>query len=158
MSGNATKSTDLANPKDAIGEKKPPLGLIPAAALIHEAMVMRDGATKYGPYNWRGKKVRYTVYVNAALRHLLAALDGEEVASDSKRLHLAHARACLGILIDAKETGNLIDDRPAPGAAGRLIGELTEKASMYDAWWKDPATMQEIEARREGRPIMGGTE
>jgi len=59
------------NPKDLIGTKKPPLGLVPTAGIIHEAMAMKDGAKKYGPYNWRenGKAVRYTVYHNAALRH-----------------------------------------------------------------------------------------
>jgi len=33
----------------------------------------------------------------------------------------------MGILLDAEATGNLIDDRPTPGPAGKLIEQLTEK-------------------------------
>ena len=46
------------NPKSAFGVKKPPLHLIPPAALAHEAMAMADGAAKYGPYNWRENSPR----------------------------------------------------------------------------------------------------
>jgi len=41
------------NPKDRIGIKKPPIHLVPPVAIIHEAMAFKDGADKYGPYNWR---------------------------------------------------------------------------------------------------------
>lgn len=113
------------NPKDLIGSRKPDLSLIPPSALVLDALVMADGARKYGPYNWREKPVRARCYVAAALRHLLAYLDGEDNATDSGLSHLAHARAGIGILIDAIETGNVIDDRPLPGAASRLIRENT---------------------------------
>lgn len=115
------------NPKDALGVKKPPLHLVPATALIAEAQVMRLGAKKYGPYNWRGAKVRATVYVAAALRHLLSYLDGEDIDPESGESHLAHARACEGIVIDALATGNLVDDRPPAGAAAAMIRERAEK-------------------------------
>lgn len=114
------------NPKDAIGLKKPPLRLIPASALIYLARVMGLGASKYGPYNWRENAVRYTVYIEAAQRHLLQALDGEELDPESGQPHVAHAMACMAIILDAKATGNLVDDRPIPGAAARLLAELTE--------------------------------
>ena len=58
---------------------------------------------------------------------LMAWLDGEENAADSGKPHLAHALACLGIIVDAKETGNLVDDRPLPGVAAKLIAELEQK-------------------------------
>ena len=114
------------NPKDLLGLKKPPLRLVPAAGIIYVSRVMGLGAAKYGPYNWRGNAIRYTVYVEAAMRHLLAALDGEEVDPESGQPHAAHAAACMMILLDAKATGNLVDDRPTPGAAARLLAELTE--------------------------------
>ena len=113
------------NPKDLIGVKKPHLELVPAALIIQVAEAMRNGADKFGPYNWRGNKVRASVYVAAAMRHLLQWHDGEEKASDSGVHHLAHAAACLGILLDAQFTGNLADDRPMPGAATALISSLT---------------------------------
>ena len=115
------------NPKSAFGVKKPPLHLIPGAALIHEAVVFGLGATKYGPFNWRGNSVSASVYQSAALRHLASWFDGEDLDPESGASHLAHARACLGIILDAKETGNLIDDRPSPGAASALIAQLTKK-------------------------------
>jgi hypothetical protein len=118
--------SDDANPKDRIGTTKPQLHLVPAALSIHVARAMEDGAAKYGAYNWRGKKVRATVYISAMLRHLLDYLDGEDCAEDSGVHHLGHAAACAGILLDAEATGNLIDDRPAEGAAAKLIKQFTE--------------------------------
>lgn len=115
------------NPKSAFGVKKPPLHLIPPVALAHEAMAMGNGAAKYGPYNWRENSVAASIYVAAALRHLLAWHEGEELAEDSGVHHLAHARACLGILLDAMEGGNLIDDRPLKGAFPETQKKLTRE-------------------------------
>lgn len=118
---------DETNPKDRIGIKKPQVHLVPPAAVLHMAKAFEDGAKKYGPYNWRDKKVRATVYLSAALRHLYEYLDGDTYARDSGHHHLAHLLACAAILLDAEETGNLIDDRPPKGAAGDMIERLTLK-------------------------------
>ena len=121
---------DKSNPKDLVGETKPQLHLVPPAALIYMAKVMELGAKKYGPYNWRSNKVRHTVYLSAALRHLLTALDGESIDPESGSLHVAHAAACMAIIMDAKATGNLIDDLPIPGKAAELIKQLTVKKAL----------------------------
>lgn len=121
---------DLSNPKDRLGDTKPQLHLVPPSAVIHMASAMQYGAEKYGPYNWRDKKVRATVYIAAALRHLNSYLDGEDYAPDSGVHHLAHAAAGIGILLDAKETGCLIDDRPPKGKAAELIGRLTKQKKL----------------------------
>jgi hypothetical protein len=114
------------NPKDRIGQTKPPLHLIPPAAEVLESIVMGLGAKKYGgPFNWRSAKVRATVYIAAAKRHLAQWLDGESNDAESGVSHLAHARACLGILLDAQATGNMVDDRPPPGVATVLIEQHT---------------------------------
>lgn len=115
---------DTTNPKDLLGIKKVRLSLVPPSSTIYQATAMENGAEKYGPYNWRKKKVIASIYVDACKRHLDSWLDGEEFADDSKVHHLAHALGCLGIIVDAKETGNLIDDRPTPGAASQLIERL----------------------------------
>lgn len=109
------------NPKTVQGEKKIDLSLVPPSAIIAEARVMAIGAHKYGPYNWRDKTVSSRVYTAAALRHILTWQDGEEIDPESGESHLAHARACLGIVIDAKSIGKLNDNRPTAGAAGRLL-------------------------------------
>lgn len=114
------------NPKTRIGAAKPSIGLIPPAALIHFAKAMENGASKYGAYNWRDKQVEAMTYVHASLRHILAYLDGEDIAEDSGVHHLAHAGACMALLLDALETGNLVDNRPTAGAAARLIKEHTD--------------------------------
>ncbi len=125
-----TPDAEGENPKDRIGETKPPLHLIPPAAEILEAVVMGLGAKKYQPFNWRKSKVRATVYISAARRHLAQWLDGNNDDSESGVSHLAHARACLGILLDAQATGNLVDDRPPPGAASTLILQHTQDVPL----------------------------
>lgn len=117
--------SDATNPKDLVGATKPQLHLIPPAAALYEAKVMALGAVKYGPYNWREKKVRLTVYISAAQRHLAQLLDGEDLDAESGQPHAAHVRSCMGIILDALATGNLIDDRPPVGAASKLIKEMT---------------------------------
>lgn len=125
------------NPKDAIGLTKPQLHLVPPALSLHVSQAMADGAKKYGAYNWRERDVRLTVYIAAAMRHLFSLLDGEDRARDSGHLHAAHVAACMAIILDAGETGNLIDDRPMAGPASDLIDELTLKP-------QEPAKIEKV--------------
>ena len=113
------------NEKDRVGATKPPLNLIPPAAEILESMVMGLGAEKYGAFNWRHEKIQASIYIAAIRRHLAQWHDGEDDDPESGMSHLAHARANLGILIDAITAGKVIDDRPPPGAASELIRKLT---------------------------------
>ncbi len=122
----AKMKKNKANPKDLIGVKKPNLSLFPGTAIIHGAKVMENGKIKYGLYNWREHKVQMMIYFDAALRHIYSAIDGEDLASDSNLDHIAHAMMCLAILLDAKEGGNLIDDRPNKGQSAQLIERLTK--------------------------------
>ena len=115
------------NPKQILGDKKVNMSVVPASSTIYEALAMQDGARKYGPFNWRITKVEAMTYVAACKRHLDSWVDGEANASDSGYPHLAHAKACLGILIDALETENLIDNRPAPGNAAALLARWEKK-------------------------------
>ena len=110
------------NPKQAYGDLKVPLALIPPPALILMADVFKEGARKYGAYNWRDQPVESMTYIHAALRHIMAFLDGEELDPESDgKPHLAHAMASLAILLDAAVTGNLLDNRPKRGIAGELL-------------------------------------
>lgn len=121
---------DETNPKDRLGVLKPRLSLVPPASILYEALAMEDGANKYGPYNWREKKVKLSIYIDACKRHLDSYWDGEDNAKDSGKPHLAHAKACLGIIIDALETGNLINDRPIKGPMSDLIDRFTKKKAV----------------------------
>jgi hypothetical protein len=125
--------TNKPNPKDLLGVKKVSITKFPATALAHGAHAMMDGARKYGPFNWRGNAVIASIYIDACMRHLTAWFDGEETASDSGVHHLGHAIACLGILLDAQETGNLIDDRPEGGKLPDLLTRLNKKITEKNA-------------------------
>jgi len=115
------------NPKDIIGTRKPALHLVPQSANILEAVVFGHGAEKYGgAYNWRVKPVRASIYLSAAMRHLAQWLDRQNDDPESGISHLAHARACLAILIDAQTTDSLIDDRPPVGKSAELIQKHTK--------------------------------
>lgn len=108
---------------------------VSAIADAHEACAMMDGEWKYGFRNWRAKKVRARVYIAAALRHLLAYSDMEDYADDSGVHHLGHGRACMGILLDAMETGNLIDDRAKgvlPAVLDRLGKWVVKRRAFYE--------------------------
>lgn len=113
------------NPKTRFGALKPNLSLVPPASIIYAALALQDGARKYGAYNWRSHTVSTNTYIAAALRHIAQFQDGEVVDPDSGFPHLAHALASLSVLVDAYETGNLLDDRPPAGAAAELIRRWT---------------------------------
>lgn len=120
------RSEPVENPKDTIGLTKLPMHLWPEAASMYGCLGLLDGALKYGRNNWRAAGIYYTVYIDAARRHLTAILEGEEVDPDSGLPHLSHALATMGIIADALMTGKLIDDRNFNGAGYRsLVEELT---------------------------------
>jgi hypothetical protein len=108
------------NPKTAVGATKVPLHLVPPVASHYLALAFKDGASKYGPYNWREHRVSASVYYGAIRRHADAWWDGEDVSRDALVHHLGHVMACCAILLDAMSVGKLNDDRPLPGAAGEL--------------------------------------
>ena len=105
------KLTDT-NPKTAFGVKKPNLGLIPKVALEAAAAAYELGAGKYGPWNWRETSVSAMVYVNAMLRHIQEWKEVEDNDPDTMKSHLGSVIASCGILLDAQDTGCLVDDRP----------------------------------------------
>jgi hypothetical protein len=115
------------NPKTGAGAKKPDLSVIPPTSMLHLATAMMNGATKYGPFNWRDQPISVRPYVTAMQRHILAYLDGEDFSADTTEAgapvhHLAHAMACCAILLDAMECGTLTDNRPkVKGRTGQMI-------------------------------------
>lgn len=118
--------TKPANPKQAFGDRKVPMHLVPASAQAAIAMGLKDGARKYGEFNWRQLDVETMTYVGAAMRHLGAWVDGEDIDPDSGNNHLYHAIASLAILIDAVENGQYIDTRPPPGPTAKMLKEGME--------------------------------
>lgn len=101
-----------SNPKDAIGDKKAPVHLCSPIATLHWSLAQFAGLTKYGAWNWRAEGVRASVYIAALQRHTLGYLSGEELDPVDGTHHLGNAMACAAILLEARECGLLVDDRP----------------------------------------------
>jgi hypothetical protein len=89
---------------------KSPLSLIPRSALIAEADVLAFGTKKYGKHNWRGG-MEWSRLVDACLRHLTSWNEGENTDPETGYSHLAHARCCLGFLLEYEQKGLGTDDR-----------------------------------------------
>jgi hypothetical protein len=114
------------NPKTAYGLAKPGLENVPPIPLYMVGQVMRMGAEKYGPMNWRDDPVSLSTYYNATLRHLFEMWDGQDRDMDSLLPNLALAAANLFILMDAQHQGTLIDDRPTKGTLNTFIRQHTK--------------------------------
>jgi hypothetical protein len=89
---------------------KPPLGLISRTALEEEAKVMAYGVSKYGIHNWRAG-MDFSRLMDAALRHVYAFADGEDLDKETGLSHLAHARCCLAFLLEYQGKSLGTDDR-----------------------------------------------
>lgn len=89
---------------------KADLSLIPLIAIESEARALGFGEKKYGRYNYtRGFDV--SRLTSAALRHIYAYNNGQDIDSESGLHHLGHARACLAMLLHCRELGTLKDNR-----------------------------------------------
>jgi len=101
------------NPKQAMGDAKIQLQLVPSSVEIAIANGLIEGAIKYGPWNWRDQPVMLMTYVGSMKRHMAAWIEGEEIDPDGNgKTHLEGAIASLAILIDAISCGTFIDNRP----------------------------------------------
>ena len=100
------------NPKDALGISRAPLSCISGPVLYELGLAMFEGARKYRRHNYRVAGVRHSVYFDAAMRHLWAFWEGEDIDPDSGVHHLTKAIACMFVLRDSMLVGNDVDDRP----------------------------------------------
>lgn len=126
-----------SNPKDIVGSDKIPFHLWPETATALGSLALLDGALKYGRANWRVIGVRSSIYYDAARRHLNKWFEGENTDPDSGLPHLAHAMACLAILIDAGAAGKLNDDRQVKGGYPEFLESLTHHVKRLKEKYKD---------------------
>lgn len=136
LKGNDTAPKD-PNPKDSIGSTKIPMHLWPTTATALGAMGLLDGASKYGRSNFRAAPVRASIYFDALIRHAFAWFEGRPADPDSGLPDLAHALACLAIIVDAEAAGTLIDDRMIAGGYTKLLAELTPHVKRLQELHKD---------------------
>lgn len=117
-----------SNPKDVVGIKKVPFTTVPMNVTAEIGLAMMEGALKYGRHNYRAIGVRTSVYIDAALRHISAFWEGQDIDPDSGISHITKAMACLIVLRDSQMIGNEIDDRP-PSHFDNWQQELNKKAA-----------------------------
>ncbi len=113
------------NPKDLIGSDKAPLGLVPGPTMAYLAVGHLEGDLKYGRKNWREAGVRFSIYMDACLRHLMKLNDGEWTDPITQVPHIANALTCLSIIVDAHHSGKLTDDRPKAAPTGKVIDDMS---------------------------------
>ena len=74
------------------------------------------------------------MYLEAALRHIFLAMDGEDQDEETGLPHEAHAMACMAIILDAKESGCLKEDRHP----SHKLQELMKRLQAQDREIKRP--------------------
>ncbi len=89
---------------------KEPVSLLSRIWLLGVARVMGFGAHKYAAHNWRNGLERSRL-VSAALRHILAYNEGEDLDPETGLSHLDHASCCLMFAREMHETHPELDDR-----------------------------------------------
>lgn len=89
---------------------KPPFDLLSRQWLEGTAQVLAFGAKKYDRHNWR-KGIQFSRLLGAALRHLLAFQDGEDLDPETGLSHIHHASCCLMFLSELQIKKPEMDDR-----------------------------------------------
>lgn len=89
---------------------KPPIGLVPGIAIEEIAKVLAFGAEKYDEYNW-AKGMKWSRLYHAALRHIYAWINKDDLDKETGLSHLAHAACCIVFLLVYEKLHLGKDDR-----------------------------------------------
>jgi hypothetical protein len=93
--------------------EKPRLSLIPSSLFTEVGKVLTYGAKKYAAHNWRAG-IDDDRLISAALRHIVAYNEGEDLDEESGLPHLAHAICELSFALEQmtkKDIYNEFDNR-----------------------------------------------
>jgi len=109
----------MANSMDDLGKTgvkfdkfKNRLDLLPTDALREIALAFTYGAHKYEDRNWE-RGVNHSQLYRATLNHLMAWHERDEFDDETSLPHLAHAGACILMLLSIHLRGAGNDDRPS---------------------------------------------
>lgn len=91
-------------------EDKPNLDLLSYVAALGEARVLTFGKKKYAADNWR-KGMEWRRLIRAAIGHIMAFGDGEDLDPESGLPHIDHAACCIMFLSEYQKKGLGTDDR-----------------------------------------------
>lgn len=93
--------SDQPGRKDDVTKRR--FSLLPLSAVTAIVDVLEFGARKYAPNNWMIVPDARTRYWDAAVRHLVAWREGEQLDAESGLHHLAHAGCCVIFLLALDE-------------------------------------------------------
>ena len=101
------------DPKARMGNKKMGFTHLPMSLLLNTAKNMKYGANEYGEKNWvnKDRNLKVNVYLNAAFRHLILYMIGQDLTSDRGTNHLDCVISGLAVIRDAQLLDNWNDDR-----------------------------------------------
>jgi hypothetical protein len=109
--GERVESTPDQPKAATYDDGKPPLACLPLKGLREVAMVQLYGQQKYGDfYNYK-KGMELSRNASCAMRHIADYMDGQDLDTESKRSHLAHAACRLLFMLENLADGTAIDDR-----------------------------------------------
>lgn len=110
MSDMDESLTAARSPGLKLDHGKPPLSLVDRYAIEQIGQVLAFGARKYAAHNWR-EGIQYSRLLDAAMRHLYAFADGEDLDAESGLSHIAHAGCCVVFLLGMINAKPEMDDR-----------------------------------------------
>jgi len=114
-----------SNPKDAVGIRKwRNFVTVPLTVIAEVGTAMLEGHLKYRRHNYRVAGVRASVYVDAALGHIMQWWEGEDLDPDTKLSHITKSIASLVVLRDAMIQDMLNDDRPPKAKLDQVRDDL----------------------------------
>jgi len=91
-------------------QNKPRMELLPSEALKEIANAFTYGAVKYEEFNW-ANGFNWSRLIGATFRHLNEFNGGKDIDDESKLNHLAHAGACIMMLLEHYQRNLGKDDR-----------------------------------------------
>lgn len=129
-------STKPTNPKDVIGVRKwRQFTCVPFTVLAELGVALLEGAAKYGAHNYRVAGVRASIYIDAAMGHILQWWEGEDIDADSGLSHITKAIASLTVLRDAMINDMVTDDRPVKPNLDKLRSDLQASVdALFDKY------------------------
>jgi len=154
--GPQTEMTKASNPKEAFGDMKMPMDLLPDTAVALFNLAFLEGALKYGQYNWRVAGVKVSTYVRAMRRHLSKFWNGQDVDPHTLVHELASVGACCAIILDAIACGKLTDDRPPRADMERALAEAAKVAKHLKELFRDHNPPQYTEREHGATRLLLG--
>lgn len=136
----ANGNSKASNPKDGVGVKKwRQYATLPLTVISELGVAMLEGHMKgYRRHNYRVSGVRASVYVDAAMGHIISWWEGEDLDPDTGLSHITKAMSSLVVLRDAMIQDMLTDDRPPKANLDKVKRELQAVVDSFFEKYPEP--------------------